>query len=242
MLEASVDAQRSFSILINPLAGSCEVKMEEQEMLALMEYARFHGLTQDHRAVPPLFSASIPSPPADYLLQFSDPEDVPHLALPPTFTTQEKLFLDREAAALLSACMWNAEVKLSQKELSICAGRRRGKGLKMELPILRTDHELDMRSFGCQVVPDLSGNNIPFEGVDEENDEGLSWPSASLDLPKIFEEKAKGEKLEVSKDAILRLQTIIRGEGCTEDELAAARGNSKYYKVSPTAMDAGNLG
>jgi hypothetical protein len=214
--------------------------MEEQEMLALIEYARFHGLAQDHRAVPPLFSASIPSPPADYLLQLSDPEDVPRLALPPAFTTQEKLFLDREAATLLSACMWNAEVKLSQEELSIFTGQRRGKALKMELPILRTDHELDMRSFGRQVIPDLSGDNIPFEGVNEENDEGLSWPSASFDLPKIFEEKAKSEKLEVPKDAILRLQTIIRGECYTEDELAAVQGNSKYYKVSPTAMDSGD--
>ncbi|KAH0547654.1 hypothetical protein FGG08_000143 [Glutinoglossum americanum] len=209
--------------------------MEEQEKLALVEYARFHGLAQDHRAVPPLFSSSIPSPPRDYLLQLADPDDVPHLELPPTFTTQERLSLDRDAAVLLSSCLWNVEFELPQEELSDFSGQRRGKDSKVELPILRTDHELDMRNFmrkfGRKVVPDLSGDNIPFEEVNEENDEGLSWPLASLNLPKIFEEKLKYEKLEVSMDAILHLQAIIRGESCTEDELAAIRGDSQYNKV-----------
>ncbi|KAH0569254.1 hypothetical protein GP486_000010 [Trichoglossum hirsutum] len=206
--------------------------MEEQEMLNLVEYARFHGLTQDHRTVLPLFSTS--SSPRNFLAQLADPEDVPHLELSPTFTTQEKLSLNRGAAALLSS-MWNVGLELPQEEPSILYSQRRGKDLKVELPILRTDHELDVRGFmeifGRQNSPDLSGENIPLEEINEEDGEGLSWPIASFDLLKISEGKLNNEKLEVSRDAVLHLQRIIRGESCIGDEFAAARGTPQYSKA-----------
>ena len=216
--------------------------MDEEEQLTLLNYARFHGLASDHRAVPPLLSSSIPSPPQDSLLQLADPEGVPYLEQLATLSTQEKLFLDREAAALLSTCMWNVEHELTREDLSVSAGQKRAKGLKVELPILRTDHELDMRNFSRQVVPDLSCDNIPFEEVNEQNDEGVSWPLASLDLARQFNEKLRSEKLEVSRDAILYLQSIIRDGDCTEDELSAIREDSGYHRVGLTTMNFGDLG
>ncbi|KAI9772360.1 MAG: hypothetical protein M1839_002496 [Geoglossum umbratile] len=205
--------------------------MDEEEQLALLDYARFHGLASDHRVVPPLLSSLIPSPPRDFLLQLADPKEVPHLEQLAAFSTREKLFLDREAAALLSTCMWNVEHELTQEDLSFSAGQRRGKELRVELPMLRTDHELDMRIFGRQVVPGPLGDNIPLEEVNERNDEGISWPLESLDLPRQFNEKLRNEKLEVSKDAILYLQSIIRGEYCMGDEVVAIRGHSVHDRV-----------
>ncbi|KAI9770541.1 MAG: hypothetical protein M1840_003131 [Geoglossum simile] len=198
---------------------------EEEEQLALLDYARFHGLASDHRAVPPLLSSSIPSPPQDSSLQLADPQEAPHLEQLAAFPTREKLFLDREAATLLSTCMWNVTHELTREELSVFAGNRQGKGLRVELPLLRTDHELDMRSFGRQVGTDSLSDNIPLEVINEQNDEGISWPLASLDLPRKFNRKLRNEKLEVSKDAILYLQSIIRGEDCTEDEWVTIRGD-----------------
>jgi hypothetical protein len=209
--------------------------MNEEEQLALLDYARFHGLASDHRAVPPLLSSSIPSLPRDSSLQLADPQGVPHLEQLDAFSTRERLFLDREAATLLSTCMWNVKHELTLKDLSIFTGNRRGKGLRIELPILRTDHELDMRSFGRQVVTGSLSDNIPLEEVNQQNDEGILWPLASLDLPRQFNEKLRNEKLEVSKDAILYLQSIIKGgDHAEEDELVPIRGGFGCHRVNIT--------
>ena len=70
--------------------------------------------------------------------------------------------------------------------------------MKLELPLLTSDHEIDMQRFVRVMIPDLANEHLPLESLNEEADEGLSWPSRYTALPDIYSRKSTDEKLDVS--------------------------------------------
>jgi len=46
---------------------------------------------------------------------------------------------------------------------------------KLELPILRTDHALDVAGWGGREKPDIEDLELPREPLDENRGDGLSW-------------------------------------------------------------------
>jgi len=58
------------------------------------------------------------------------------------------------------------------------------KRAKLELPLIKTDHEMDCKNFARRddFEIKLCDIKLPLEMVDEENNEGLAWPSRFASL------------------------------------------------------------
>lgn len=97
---------------------------------------------------------------------------------------------------------------------------QRVRALKQELPVLQTDAELDMLTFGRKVELDFMDlqMQLPSEKLDEENDEGFGWPTKYAAYPALCDAKVKSEKLTVKMEAMHLLQSVMRDDYSPEDD------------------------
>ncbi|KAI9705433.1 MAG: hypothetical protein M1836_006188 [Candelina mexicana] len=187
----------------------------EVEEPTMLEYARFHHLASDYRALHPLSSNGMPPPPENFLLGLADPDGATNHSHPSEICEVERLSFGKDEAMFLHSIIAEPEEPALVEWCSF--DHRRHQKQKLELPLLRTDHELDVREFGQRIIPDFRRLNLPLEKVDEEDDEGLSWPKNTYRLPKellSYEEKGK---LQYSREAFLCLSTIIK-DARTQDQ------------------------
>lgn len=171
---------------------------------SILDYARFYHLAHDYSERPPLSGFHEPE---DLLSQLGDPDGVLCIdataATPPT----ERLSVSKEVAVLLSSAIAPPHGTHGFDEL-LDAHRRRN--LKMELPILRSMHELDVLVFGCRIVPDLAREHLPMERIDEEQDEGIAWPASYHRLPQIHNALAMAEKFVAPKPTLGYLESVMK--------------------------------
>ncbi|KAL8871423.1 MAG: hypothetical protein Q9174_002736 [Haloplaca sp. 1 TL-2023] len=170
----------------------------------LLKYARFYGISHDHTEVNPL---DLVVPPNDLLLR-PDEEPVwfqldPGVTNPPA----ERIVAVKAASALLAAL--NPKQYEPDAENFGPTPAHRIRNLKFEPPLLRSDHDMDMLSFVRRIDPNLAQEFIPPEVVDDELDEGLGWPSTCLGLPDTYFQKARDEKLQVSKDVFAYIRDTL---------------------------------
>ncbi|KAI9836355.1 MAG: hypothetical protein M1819_001384 [Sarea resinae] len=211
--------------------------MEATPEPSVVDYARFHGLSTNHLTLHPLQSASMPPTSGDFWVSFADPEDMPsadetHWEMPLT----ERLAASREAAILLSVVRETPEeAPLSEllakefREKKWESGNQ-AETMKLELPLLRTEHSTDMPSFGRRIVPDLEHLGIPGIMLDGEQDEGFCWPARSLELPKTIEGNLRNEKLQAPRDLLLYLQARLKDPLQEADESVMEEGALGYQK------------
>ena len=173
----------------------------------IIEYARFHGLVRDHRESPPLERLDLSE---DLGLSLDDPPELFHIDLNKVQLPQERWAVDAGAASLLSSIVESAQDPPPYSDQELGIDRHRVRRMKQELPLLRSDHELDVSRFRAPIVPDLENEFLPLETVDVEEDEGVEWPSSYYALPDEFTNKAKSEKIEVSQDGFLYLQQTLK--------------------------------
>jgi hypothetical protein len=206
-----------------------ELDVVEHEPTVL-EYARFYNLCSDFTHELPQCYNSVSISNETFDLDLGDPKDAPPLTNPADELTKERLAVSKDAAMLLKSVHSLAE---SPHGLLLVSNERtRMLNLKQELPILRTDNELDLLGFGSVVEIDFTDLKIPLEPIDEDNDEGLGWPSGWTDFPKQCNERAKSEKLGVSRETLLYLQEAIRNSCSPEDSDATNQEALFYLKVS----------
>ncbi|KAI9792630.1 MAG: hypothetical protein M1833_001034 [Piccolia ochrophora] len=199
----------------------------ETEEPTLDEYARFHGLVQNHRALDPLSSDNLP--PFLEETSLDNDEDAVFSGLSSDVVdVSERLFCDKATACMLSKTIFappDADIIHC-----ISTDHRHARKLKLEPPILHTDHELDIRNFGPHLEPDIEHVNLPLQRVDEERDEGLTWPSSSYKLPRQYDAKVDAERLEVPKGALQPLQAVRNDTFTVEDEEAVITAALSYKK------------
>ncbi|KAF2451465.1 hypothetical protein P171DRAFT_401003 [Karstenula rhodostoma CBS 690.94] len=181
----------------------------------VLEYARFHGLCSDFTNELPQCYNSVSISDETFDFDLRDPKDAPALTNPAVELTKERLAVSKEAAVLLKSTYSIAAAPLDL--LLVANGGRRILSLKQEVPILRTDNELDLLAFGSVMEPNFTDLKIPLEPIDEENDEGLEWPSMYFSYPTQCTKRAKSEKLGVSRETLLFLQEAIRDSHPPED-------------------------
>lgn len=203
--------------------------MAEDAEPSLFEYARFYGLTADHFDIDPLASVSI----ADQILDtFEDEQNLPdneHLGICDTYL-HETLQLGKDEAHLLRS-VTDASLQNSGCDSGIELKPHRARDMKVETPILTTDHESDMQAFGCPIMPDLTNEHLPLESLDEEGDEGLTWPSAYEELPGIYLQTLWKEALEVSTEALIQLHAALKPDDLTEAYGTFEGSSSKHVRV-----------
>lgn len=174
---------------------------------SLIDYARFYGLVQDHLEVKPLQGLA---PPHDFLSQLDDTADLFEIRSKCVKIPKERLPIDAGTASLLSEVVALAKHAPPRFDGDYEFDIHRVRQMKHELPLLRTDHEVDLLRFAPRIVPHLEREFLPLETVDEEADEGFEWPSKCHDLPEEYHRKLKAERLVFSKEALSYLQETFR--------------------------------
>lgn len=183
----------------------------------IIDYARFYGLAWDHREPDPLHCLqgfTLPEDPASFDSFLDDPPELFHLdlALASVKVPAERLAVDAGAASFLSSIAESANFKYSpsHSDQDVGIDRHRVRRMKYELPLLRSDHDIDVLRFASPIVPHLDNEFLPLETLDVEEDEGLEWPSGYYALPDEYAKKSRSEKIEASKDDFLYLQQTLK--------------------------------
>ncbi|KAF2188133.1 hypothetical protein K469DRAFT_566946 [Zopfia rhizophila CBS 207.26] len=201
----------------------------EDEETSVLEYARFHELCRDYTLdSPPLNSLTVPF--TDDIE--SDLEDLTGHLCPnsPTELMKERLTMTKDAALLLRSI--HSMQEPFDQGAQLTTDRLRTRRLKQEVPLLRSDNELDLQLFGSISIPDFKGLKIPFETASTEKDEGFEWPSKYHQYPKRYEAQTKAEKLAVAKEVLQFLQHAVK-DSYTQEDSESVKTDSLQYSRNP---------
>lgn len=221
--------------------------MSQDEEPSIIDYARFYGLIRDHLEDHPLQGLAAPH---DFLSQLDDTAYLFQIRSGCIKVPEERLVVDAGTASFLEEIAGLAKYVPSQLENGIDV--RRVRRMKHELPLLRTDHEVDLLRFAPRILPDLEHEFLPFETIDEEADEGFNWPMRCHELPAEYDRKVKAERLVFPKEGLIELQETLRSSleggdhGVFEDvELPYSRvrnANSRPLRAKIVPEDQGAAG
>lgn len=210
--------------------GSNSSATSAEEDLAVLEYARLSGIARDHLAEP--LDAYIKE------LQDKTPKDdgltsdahLPQLEFP-SVSTIERLNLSREGLELLASITKEESIDDILLPMLDC---RRTKKLRVESPVLRSDHESDCKDFARRegFETKLEEIILPQEHVNEANGGGLGFPPHLWNKGAEIMEQLKHEKLAVAKETMLYLKVIIKDTWADEDEQELWSSLLPYKKVS----------
>ncbi|KAH7068828.1 hypothetical protein BKA63DRAFT_545557 [Paraphoma chrysanthemicola] len=203
---------------------------QDDDELTALAFARHYGLCRpyDEELLP---ICDLPAPYVDDFDQNLGMPSVTAIDDAVSTLTKERLMVNKEAALLLK------DVHDLQENLPVepqpTAQWKRTRSLKQEVPLLRTDNDVDLLNFGRVVAIDFRDLKIPCEVVDEANDEGFQWPAKYLTYPAQVNAQIKAEKLVVSKDVLLYLQDILR-DSQTPEDFEKLRAESFNYEPNTT--------
>lgn len=180
--------------------------MAQKDEIDMLEYARFHGLARNYLVMNPLVNLGQVD---DCLGPDEDLAGIPPINEFSGHPRVEKLAFSKDALLLLESATKTAQgVETISHDFVFDTHRIRS--MKQEVPEIRTDHELDMMDFGRPFMPDLQNNYMPMILIDEEADEGLTWPFRYKTLPTEFTKKSESESLAVSSDALVFLRDTLQ--------------------------------
>lgn len=196
--------------------------VEEVEEPSVLEYARTQGICVDYTTDLPQIDdiRSALGHTIDWDLEDPFDDDFTNAVAGADELTKERLALSKESAIFLRSalvlqklpddCVFDVGVESSQQWI---------RDMKQELPVLQTDAELDMLSFGTRFVPDFKvlRTRIPSEELDEENDEGFGWPAKYFSYPGWYEAMLRDEKLAVTREGMVFLQDAVVDRFVPED-------------------------
>jgi hypothetical protein len=184
-----------------PAEGTCQEP-------TILEYARFYGLAEDYLSADPLEGPLRDAAGIDINESLNDLTGLEAIDTQPKFVIHDKLSMDKRVAAFLhemidGPCITNCSDEIFESRRSYA------KSLVLETPLLRTDSRLDFLKFARRRSCDLSKINLLPEELDEENDEGLTWPKHYYNLPTEFQRQVEVEKLKMPTNALFFLQSTL---------------------------------
>ncbi|KAF8853706.1 hypothetical protein BDZ45DRAFT_657595 [Acephala macrosclerotiorum] len=102
----------------------------------------------------------------------------------------------------------------------------------LELPLLRSNHETDCKAFASREGFDITLQDVklPLELVDDEKNEGLSWPSRFWEMGLETLQKLKAEKLSISKNTFMFINDCLKDDWSEDDAKALWDDEQKYKK------------
>jgi hypothetical protein len=199
-----------------------------------LQYARSNGLARDHLADQLVFSELVKLQTA-VQHGLADDSELPQLYFGSELKVEERVTISREGAQLLSCIAHeDAAEAIDTLVFPMLKNRSIVRRNILELPLLKTDHETDCRNFARRdnFEIKLCDIKLPLEMVNEENNEGLVWPSRfSLVGTKVMEE-LKQEKMGVSRDILNYLQNALKNQWTEEDDENLWDSEQKYKRVN----------
>ncbi|KAF2838676.1 hypothetical protein M501DRAFT_934491 [Patellaria atrata CBS 101060] len=188
----------------------------------VLEFTRFHGLSKNFQEAT-LSKWSLQ-------LDFENDDEQLEQLLFPSLTdskVKERLVINKSPAELLKTILTLSDCPSSTDVSDI---PRKYAQLKVELPVLNTEPEMDMLKFGCTAVSDLKDFGFPLEDIDEENDEGLQWPSKSRRYTTSWDSRARAEKLKVSRHGLMFLQNLMGSNENHEKAIVQSQTDTTYER------------
>lgn len=218
--------------------------LEASEIEQAIQYAYENNLTTDYTLVSfsishifrqPVLSTMLPTSDDD----LTDDSHLPELELPVVLPYDKTLKVTNTALKLIGEARrtLNDEEAL-QLTKQVC-GVTTTKSLKIEMPILRTDNEWDMRQYHKEnaarhpaLIDSITNHTLPLDAPDVEKGEGMEL---SPEVREAYEAKIKSfeeEKIGVTRESLQYLASMIRTEYRREDQLTSLIDMIKYEKVS----------
>lgn len=204
--------------------------METFNRVKLLDYARSHGLASTQALHEDVDATAFLPSMQEVETKLADPEDAVRVSDFDDFNQKEKLAIDGPARALVQS-MFSMQDGESHFFVNEFDPRRTAK-LRLGEPMLRTDNETDVKNFRksgeranrlritCKLVE-----------VDDENDEGLQWPSECLELPNHYTKVTRAEKLEIPIEALEFLKNTSFVVDEISDHEALVKDEINYRKV-----------
>ncbi|KAE8448671.1 hypothetical protein EG329_009097 [Mollisiaceae sp. DMI_Dod_QoI] len=210
---------------------------EEAEELSALEYARTSGLSRNHLTeelgVTELLQ--LQSQLVDNLLDCSN---LRQFNLGPERKVEERLTCSKDVALLLSSVK-REEVPqdIDSLVLPMLDTRQHGWPTKVELPLLRSDHEADCKSFASREGFNIKLQDVklPLEIVNDEKNEGLVWPARFWNMGSEILQRLKMEKQSVPKERMMFISTCLKNDWSNDDAKALWDREQKYKRN--TALD-----
>lgn len=208
------------------------------------KYAYEHDLTRDYTlnsfSIAHLLSKSVQSTlPSITEDGFTDCSHLPDLELPVPQLRSEVLTIARSALKLIHEIrreLTDDEVKSLTQDV-VDSGNT--KKWKLELPILRTENERDMREFrkGMSSRRDvhIGDHRLPLDPVTVEDGEGMQLPASARSEANEILRKLEGEKLGVTRSSLRFLANVVKDEYSEEKQwkfLMEQVMEMKWVKVS----------
>lgn len=203
----------------------------EDRELTVVQYARLHGVAVNH-LTDPLPISHVQELREDVPETLTEDTNLLDIDLHVHVSTQETLHLDKCGAELLQG----ANNGLStMKELDTILfpllDSRRTKYLRLETPLLQTDHASDFRAFARWEESHFKDGCLPMEPLDDEMDVGLEWPQALKLLPAKILKELGSEKVEMMKETFIYLQANLKGAWTEEDHRKMWESTTSYKRV-----------
>lgn len=195
----------------------------------LLDYARYYGLAVPVDKVDPLSDFLASNPPH---LDLSDPPGCPGTSVltSPLLETllHEKIVVSRNVAQHLARSLKPPE-HISWAGLN---EYRHLKDLRAELPLLPTDHEVDVMQFIAEAKrPTPNLRDLKFIPVDEENDEGLAFPRRYLEAADNIHKQIAKEKLDTTREVLSTTRRLLDRRPNPETEKQMVKDDLRYHRV-----------
>lgn len=192
-----------------------------------LKYAYEHDLTRDY-TLNSFSIAHLLSKPVQCTLPsitedgFTDCSHLSDLELPVPQLRSEVLTIARSALKLIHDIrreLTDDEVKSLTQDVVDSGNTNQW---KLELPILRTDNERDMREFrrGMSSRRDvhIGDHRLPLDPVTVEDGEGMQLPASARSEANELLRKLEGEKLGVTRSSLRFLANVVKDEYSEEEQ------------------------
>lgn len=184
---------------------------DEPDLDSPMAYARFYGLRRDSPLDHPLSSDLILLPSEDIYLDMEEPSGLLRAEALQEEAWEslknERLDVNRETATFLASLLGAAR-KFELDPVDVVLEPEGLHQLKLELPLLARDHEVEMLALRRRNEVRLCSKGIdPFQLVFEKG-EGVAFPRAEIDKKLSLDRELANEKLDVDRETVELLRDL----------------------------------
>lgn len=205
---------------------------DEEVELSALEYARANALSRDYlKEELGLTDLSQLRSNVDGIL--TDASKLPQFDLGSPPKLEERLIVSKDAAFLLQSVIREESQDDIDNITSSLFNSTRHPARKLELPLLRSDHDTDCRLFASREGIDIKLEDVrlPLEMVDDEKNEGFVYPQKFWDIGPELLQKLKSEKLGASKQTLMYLTACMRPIWTEDDATELWDSEVKYKRV-----------
>lgn len=207
---------------------SSDIEESEPELDTPQEHAQYRGLCEDYGNDDPLFSGLIPSLPEDAfegLDELAPGLDADFIKRQVKESLNERLDVDKETATFLLSVLATGKGDLVSSLEEMIDSRL--KPLKLELPVLARDHEVEMTALRRRNEVKLTAQGIEPFVLDFEKDKGLVFPTSASEEKCTLDRELENEKLDVGREMVGFLRDV-KGLAISREADYAAEAHEAY--------------